>query len=203
MSYYGRRIEECPLGGWCNSKNVVYQACISPMEHNNDGERIYTGISAGNWKQGLYNHRHSFSNPRLRNQFALSKYFWTLKDQGLTPKVKWKTVRQFSTANSFNGRYNLCIGEKISIINFKDHRLLLIERNELVFKCRHKSKFRSSWLGATEAPTLDNNKDTDAGWFLLEIITSISVDNSIIWRWDLCREGYSWNFEINSQLGFF
>ena len=25
---------ECPLGGRCNSKNVVYQACISPMEHD-------------------------------------------------------------------------------------------------------------------------------------------------------------------------
>ena len=41
---------ECPLGGRCNSKNVVYSACISPMEHNNDGERVYIGISAGNWK---------------------------------------------------------------------------------------------------------------------------------------------------------
>ena len=25
--------EECPLGGRCNSRNVVYQACISPIEH--------------------------------------------------------------------------------------------------------------------------------------------------------------------------
>ena len=39
---------ECPLGGWCNLKNVVYQACISPKEH--DGERVYIGISTGNWK---------------------------------------------------------------------------------------------------------------------------------------------------------
>ena len=54
-----------------------------------------------------------------------------------------------------NGRWNLCIDEKISVINFKYHGLLLNERNELVFKCRHKSKFRLSWLGANEAPTLD------------------------------------------------
>ena len=32
-----RRKEECPLGGQCNSENIVYQVCISPMEHNNDG----------------------------------------------------------------------------------------------------------------------------------------------------------------------
>ena len=27
---------------------MVYQACISPMEHNNDEERAYIGIYAGN-----------------------------------------------------------------------------------------------------------------------------------------------------------
>ena len=85
VSYCSRRKEECPLGGRCNSKNVLYQACISPMEHNNDGERDNVGISAWNWKQGLYNHRHSFSNPRLRNQTSLSKYFSNLMDQRLIP----------------------------------------------------------------------------------------------------------------------
>ena len=68
----------------CNSKSVVYQPCLSPMEHNNDGERVYIGIFAGNWKLGRYNYRHSFSNLRLRNQTAQSKYLWNLKDQGLT-----------------------------------------------------------------------------------------------------------------------
>ena len=64
------------------------------MEHKKDGERVSIGISAGNWKQRRYNHRHSFSNPRLRNQTALSKYFWSLKDQGLSPQIKWKIIRQ-------------------------------------------------------------------------------------------------------------
>ena len=46
-----RSKEECPLSGRCNSRNVVYKACISPLEHKKDGERVYIGISAGNWKQ--------------------------------------------------------------------------------------------------------------------------------------------------------
>ena len=96
--------------------------------HNGDGERVYIGISAGNWKQRLYNHRHPFSNPPLKNRTALSKYFWS-------PQVKWKIVWQSPTANSFNGRCNLCIDETISIIHFRDRRLLLNEQNELVFKC--------------------------------------------------------------------
>ena len=133
-----RNKEECPLGGRCNSRNVVYQACISPMEQQRGGEGVYIGISAGNWKQRWYNHKHSFSNPKLRYQTALWKYFWGLKDQGLSPQIKRRIIRHSSTANSFNGRCNLCLNEKISIINFKNWKLSLNERNELVFKCRQR-----------------------------------------------------------------
>ena len=91
-----RNREECPLGGRCPTRNVVYQACISPMEQQKNGERVYIGISAGNWKQRWYSHRHSFSNPKLRYQTALSKYFWGLKDQGLSPQIKWKILRHSS-----------------------------------------------------------------------------------------------------------
>ena len=70
----------------------------------------------------------------LRTRLLYLNIFGTLKI------IKWKIVRQSSTANSFNGGCNLWINEKISIINFRDHRLQLNERNELVFKCRHKGK---------------------------------------------------------------
>ena len=74
------------LGGRCNPKNVVYQACISPMEHNNYGERVYIGVSAGN----CITTDNTFSNLRFRNQPATSKYFWNFNDLGLTPQIKWK-----------------------------------------------------------------------------------------------------------------
>ena len=69
---------------------------------------------------------------------------WGLKDQGLSPQIKLKILRHSSAANSFNGRCNLCLDEKISIINFKNRKLLLNKRNELVFKCRHRGKFKLS-----------------------------------------------------------
>ena len=71
-----------------------------------------------------------------------------------------------------------------------------------MFECRHKSKFNSSWLGATEAPTLDKNKDIDFGWFLLEIITFISVLTSIIWQ-RIFEEEILETLDINLQLFFF
>ena len=83
--------------------------------------------------------------------------------------------------------------KKISMINFKDHEQRLNERNEFVFKCRHKGKFELSWLGATKALTLGNSRNISAGWFLL-ILTFNSVDDSIIWRGDLCRGGDSGKF---------
>ncbi len=53
--------------------------------------------------------------------------------------------------------------KKISMNNSKDRRLLLNERNELVFKCSYKCKFELSWLWATGPSTLDNSRDIDAG----------------------------------------
>ena len=112
--------------------------------------------------------------------------------------------RLSSTANSFSGKCNLFIDEKISIINFKDRRLMLNEHNELVFKCRHKSRFKLSWLEATKTPTIDKNRDIDFGWFLLEIITFISgVTNIIWWGWGIYAEKeILGTLDINSKLEF-
>ena len=80
------------------------------------------------------------------------------------------------------------------MIDFKDHRLLFNEHNDLVFKCKNKSTFKVSWLGATEVPILDNSRDIIDEIFLLEIITFISVVTSIIWRGVLRKEGDSQKF---------
>ena len=45
-----RSKEDCPKGGRCNSKKVVFPANIFPMENSKE-EKVYIGISAGNWKQ--------------------------------------------------------------------------------------------------------------------------------------------------------
>ena len=93
---------------WYSSKYVyiyIYiYIYISPMEHTTDGDRVYIGISVDNWKQSLYNHRHSFSNLLLRNQTALSKYFWSLKKRRLTTHIKgkinsfWRSIASMADA---------------------------------------------------------------------------------------------------------
>ena len=70
---YPVTVEEKMNAPWMD--DVTWRMWISLMEHNNDGEKIYIRILDGNWKQRLYNRRRSFSNPWLRNQTALSRYF--------------------------------------------------------------------------------------------------------------------------------
>ena len=133
-----RNKEECPLGGCCNLRNVIYQACISPMEQQRDGGRVYIGISTGNWKQNGTTKNIHFPTQNLDTRLLYQNIFGAFRIRGYLHKLSGKIIRHSSTTNSFNGRCNLCLDEKISIINFKNRKLLLNKRNELVFKCRQK-----------------------------------------------------------------
>ena len=98
---------DCPMNGLCNSDNVVYQAIIYPKENIND-------------KKYYINHKFSFSHEHKKNQTALSKHYWGLKDKGLTPEIQWSILRRSSTPKSFDSRCNLCLEEKIHILLFPE-----------------------------------------------------------------------------------
>ena len=72
--------------GLCNLDNVVYQGIIYPKEYVKD-RKTYIGISSTKWKFRYYNQIYSFSHELLKNQTALSKQFWSLKNKGLTPEI--------------------------------------------------------------------------------------------------------------------
>lgn len=85
------------------SENVVYKATIFPKENTKD-IRTYIGISAGSWKQRLYNHRHSFSDAALKRQTALSQHYWKIKNNNHTTEIKWKIICNSQTPQNFRGR---------------------------------------------------------------------------------------------------
>ena len=68
----------------------------------------------------------------------LSKYIWNLKNQGITPIVKWRTVKKVNSKVSPN-YCKLCLTEKFFIESLDDCNLLN-KRSELVSKCRHQNK---------------------------------------------------------------
>ena len=81
-------------------QNVVYEANIFPMESSNE-EKVYIGISAGNWKEWFYNYKHPFTNLLLRNQTVLSRWFWSLKEGRQTPQIKWKFIKKIFDEGKF------------------------------------------------------------------------------------------------------
>ena len=77
------------------------------------------------WKLRFNNHIHSFSHERLKNQTALSKHFWKLKNKGLTPEIQWSILKRYNTPSCFDDRCNLCLEEKIQIMLYPDPGNLL------------------------------------------------------------------------------
>ena len=75
-------------------------------------EKVYIGISAGNWKWTVNNHRHSFSNPLLRNQIALLMWFSSLRERDLTPLIKWRFIKKSPTHESFKNKCNHHLKQK-------------------------------------------------------------------------------------------
>ena len=57
--------------------------------------------------------------------------------RGLTPEIEWSILKKSNTPNSFDGRCNLCLEEKIQIMMYKLPEKLLNKRSELIARCRH------------------------------------------------------------------
>ena len=107
------------MNGLCKLDKVVYQGNIYPKENGKD-RKTYRGISSTKWKSRYINHKFSFSCEYLKNQTALSKHFWRLKNKGLTPKIQWSILKTSNTSKYFESRCNLCLEEKIQIIIYPD-----------------------------------------------------------------------------------
>ena len=101
----------CPINGLCNLDNVVYQGIIYPKENVKD-RKTYTGISSTKWKSRYANHKFSFSHEHRKNQTALLKHFWSLKNKSLTPEIQWSILKKSNTPEYFECRCNLCLEEK-------------------------------------------------------------------------------------------
>ena len=99
--------------------NVVYQAILYPKGDIND-RKSHIGISSTNWKVRYGNHKISFSHEHQKNQTALSKHYWGLKNKGLTPDIQWSILKRSNTPKSFDSRCNLCLEEKIHILLFPE-----------------------------------------------------------------------------------
>ena len=133
----------CPLEGKCRLRNVVYLAKISTTR-NPRYRRYYIGMSKNPWKLRFYVHNASFRNRRSRNPTALSKHFWGLKTRGERPIISWRILSIANTPRNLRDSCLLCTTEKVQIMRFRQPRLLLNHRSDLISKCRHTRDITSS-----------------------------------------------------------
>ena len=97
---------------------------------------IYIGLTGGTFKKRYNNHIKSFRHEIYAKDTALSKYIWEQKNNSIDHYIKWSIIKRSNTNRRDSGQCNLCMAEKIAILNAK-HSNLLNKRSELISTCRH------------------------------------------------------------------
>ncbi len=128
----------CPLDGECQTKNVLYEATITSTLANY-GEKKYKGITYNAFKTRLGNHEKDFRDVKYKNATELSKEVWRIKELGGQHQIKWKIISQHPPFNPSSKRCQLCLHEKLEILEH-DGPELLNKRSEIISKCRHQAR---------------------------------------------------------------
>ena len=73
----------------CRTKTIVYKATIS----STTGTKTYIGSTEKTFKERYYGHKSSITDEKYKNNTTLSNHFWSCKEKGETPKIKWEILR--------------------------------------------------------------------------------------------------------------
>ena len=126
------------LLGECQSNNIIYNAEVENMNRNET--KLCIGLTEHPFKQRYSNHIQSIRHEKYGNSTELSKYIWQLKKEGKEFKITWSINQRAQAYSNITKRCNLCLTEKLSIIN-ADKPTTLNKRLELVSKCQHENKY--------------------------------------------------------------
>ena len=126
----------CPLGGDCLVKCIVYKAEVS----FDNTTKTYYGQCEGEFKMRYNNHTKSFRHRKYQNETELSKLIWKLKDETKEYHLRWSIASRSSPRKTGSKICDLCLTEKVIIVR-AEPKGLLNKRTELISKCRHRNKF--------------------------------------------------------------
>ena len=115
----------------------MYRATVST---HNQPDKVYIGMTDHDFKSCYCNHKLSFNNIKYFGSTALSKLIWELKESDTPFTIKWSVIKCVATYKSGAKQCNLCLAEKIFILN-ADKNSLLNKKLELLAKCQHENKF--------------------------------------------------------------
>ena len=112
--------------------------------------KLYKGICETTFKKRYANQKKSFNVPTYKNDTKLSTEYLALKTKQLNPKVLWQIKRRYNSYNPISRRCNLCLNEKLEILDDQDKNLLN-KRSEIISHCRHQNKFKLKTLASNSA----------------------------------------------------
>ena len=130
--------DPCPLDGHCLATNIIYHAEVTETDtENKQTIRKYVGLTEGDFKSRLGNHKKSFKHRHYGKETKLSTHIWEVKDRGSEWSIKWRILDRGNTYNPATKVCNLCLKEKYWII-YHSELACLNSRNEINTKCMHK-----------------------------------------------------------------
>ena len=133
--------------------SVLQKVCCTTLQSPATKEnytKLYKGICETTFKKRYRNHKKSFNVPTYKNDTKLSTEYWTLKTKQLNPKVSWQIKRRYNSYNPISRRCNLCLNEKLEILDDQDKNFLN-KRSEIISHCRHQNKFKLKTLASNTA----------------------------------------------------
>ena len=119
---------------------LLYQATIKCIDSKYQQKR-YKGICKITFKKHYANHKKSFNLIKSKNDTTLSIEYWNLKQKQQTPKLTWEIKGQYKAYNPTLKKCNLCLNEKLAIIDDPDKNLLN-KRSEVISQWSHRNKFK-------------------------------------------------------------
>ena len=132
--------KECPVGGNCRRKSLIYKANV--VEKNKDGRQVgekkrYVGQTKNEFKLRYNQYCSDFRLESKKNKTQLSKWIWGIKERGNEWNIEWSLGEEKKVFRRDTGRCYLCLEEKIQILEEKKESLLN-SRRELFVRCPHK-----------------------------------------------------------------
>ena len=124
---------------WLTS-SILHQATIK-WSDSKYKEKRYKGIRKMTLKKLYASYKKSFSLINSKYDTTLSVEYWALKQKQQDPRLTWEIKGQYKVCNPTLKKCNLCLNEKLTIIDDPDKNLLN-KRSEVISQSCHQNKFK-------------------------------------------------------------
>ena len=121
------------MNGAFLKESLVYYATISCNDKNYE-PNLYKGSCKTSFKKRHVNPKKSFNLPLYKHDTQHSTEYWNLKMKQLNPQISWKIKEIYKSSIPTSKRYNLCLAEKLEILDNPD-KALLNKRSEIISQC--------------------------------------------------------------------